>query len=162
MTWIIFLLIAIGKWLQYLFIQNIFDQLLYTGSVKGPPDINLNKMLFLSSKESPSSGRDNMDISVWQMQLAGYMRCCGNRAWEARKVSRGGNIRLWSLDSSLFLTCVPIRIQCSNFWLLLSDISSSSAVFSTHELSTTFVYLSVSPLFYSSFILPLNSLTQSK
>lgn len=46
-------------------IQNIFDQLLYTG----PRHINLNKMVFLSSKDSPSSGRDSIDISVWQMQL---------------------------------------------------------------------------------------------
>lgn len=86
-----------------------FDRLFYKGSEQGPTYTNLNKMLSLCSKNPPSSGRDrqvnqHVDISVWQMQLAGCRRCYGNIAGEVKTVSRRGNIRLWCLDSSLFLT----------------------------------------------------------
>lgn len=86
-----------------------FDHYFIKALVQDPTHTCLNKMLSLSSKNSSSSGRhrqlnQHVDISVWQMPLAGCRRCYGNIAVEVRKVSRRGNIRLWCLDSSLFLS----------------------------------------------------------
>lgn len=43
--------------------------------------------------------------------------------------------------------CVPARIQYSSFGYFFSDITSSTALFPTNELNTTFVYLIFSDLF---------------
>lgn len=90
-----------------------FDHYFIMAPYMYPRHTCLNKMLSIASKNSPSSGRhrwlnQHVDISVWQMPLAGCRRCYGNIAGEVRKVSRRGNIRLWCLDSSVFLT---VRLQ---------------------------------------------------
>ena len=74
------------------------------------------------------------------MQLAGYRRCCGNRAREARKVSRGGNIRLWCLDSSVFHTACLQEFTTLDLVTFSSDITSPTALLPRNELHFFFFW----------------------